>query len=359
MNLEGNVDASIAALVRCIRNKVAKGDVTMDIGTLLQYFQVDLITEAGLGAAWGDLAEEKDHYGYLEMADASIASLHTFASLPVVRAINTSSWFLSLFGPKTTDKTGLGLFLGLVEKEVEERFKGNPEKAESRGDMLGEWIKHGLPPKECQLDLAFQIPAGTETSVTTIRGILLLLLSSPPVYQRAKQEIKDGIAAGRISNPVTHAEAKNLKYMQAVLLEGLRLMEPVAFGFPKRVPASGDTICGKAIPGGTDVYPNFASMMRNPDVFGSDALVFRPERFLGSGPDVARMVKTVDFAFGYGRYVCLGKGLAQMEMNKIFIELLRNFDFQIANPEKPWTRVGYTTYMISDFWVQASEATLT
>jgi cytochrome P450 len=103
--------------------------------------------------------------------------------------------------------------------------------------------------------------------------------------------------------------------------EGLRLMLPVNFGFPKRVPAPGDTICGKFIPAGTDVYPNYYSMMRNQDVFGADADVFRPERFLGGGPKVARMLRTVDFGFGHGRFMCLGKNLAQIELNKIFVEV--------------------------------------
>jgi cytochrome P450 len=149
-------------------------------------------------------------------------------------------------------------------------------------------------------------------------------MSSPVIYRTAKKEIKDGIAAGRISDPITNEEAQNLEYMQAVLKEGLRLMVPVNFGFPKRVPASGDTICGTFVPGGTDVYPNYGSLMRNRDVFGEDADTFRPERFLGGGPNIARMAKTVDFAFGYGRTMCLGKSMALIELNKIFVEVSIN-----------------------------------
>jgi cytochrome P450 len=146
-------------------------------------------------------------------------------------------------------------------------------------------------------------------------------MSSPVVYGKVKQEIRNGIAAGRISDPITNEEAKKLEYIQALIREGLRLMPPIASGFPKRVPAAGDTICGQFIPGGTDVYPNLYCLMHNKDVFGDDAEVFRPERFLGKGPDVARMVKTVDFSFGSGRYMCLGKVLAQIELNKIFVEV--------------------------------------
>ncbi|KAI0869404.1 cytochrome P450 [Hypoxylon argillaceum] len=117
-------------------------------------------------------------------------------------------------------------------------------------------MKSGLSAKDCQLDLSLLVPAGSETSVMVIRGTLLLLMSSPVIYHKLKEEIRDGVASGLISNPVTNEEAKALEYMQAVLREGMRLMAPVNFGFPKRVPASGDTICGKYVPSGTDVYVN-------------------------------------------------------------------------------------------------------
>ena len=154
-----------------------------------------------------------------------------------------------------------------------------------------------------------------------IRGTLLLLMSTPTVYLKLKQEIKDAISNGRISSPVTNEEAKRLEYSQAVVHEGFRMMIPVNFGFPKRVPDEGDIICGIPIPGGTDVYPNYQSLMRCEEVFGKDADIFRPERFLGDGPEVAYRLKVLDFAFGGGHFTCLGRTLAIVEMNKIFIEV--------------------------------------
>jgi hypothetical protein len=111
-NLEAKIDKWIAALVRCIRAKIAKGAGTIDIGTLIQYFQVDLITEAEMGAPWGDLADEQDHFGYLKTNDTAIPVIQCIGWLPMARRLYTSSWVMGLFGPKTTDKAGVGLFLG-------------------------------------------------------------------------------------------------------------------------------------------------------------------------------------------------------------------------------------------------------
>ncbi|KAJ2987678.1 hypothetical protein NUW58_g4373 [Xylaria curta] len=355
--LESKVDEWIAALIAKIHTNIASGRETMDIGKLVQYFQVDLISDIQLGEPWGDLEGNKDAFGFLKMSDNFLPAMQSFAALPLARAIYTSPWFMRLFGPKPTDTSGLGLFIGIIEKEVNRRFGSNIEKPSESRDLLDIWIDHGLTPDECQLDLSLLVPAGTETTASMIRGTLLLLGSSPVPYRKLKQELRDAIAAGRISNPVTNDEAKRLEYLQAVISEGFRLMVPISFGFPKVVPPSGDTICGKFIPGGTNVYPNYHGMMRNKEVFGHDADIFRPERFLDDEHKAAYMRKVTDLAFGAGRFMCLGKALALIEMNKIFVELLRNFDIQTASPERPWQRTGYTTWIIDNFLTRVTEDT--
>lgn len=104
---------------------------------------------------------------------------------------------------------------------------------------------------------------------------------------------------------------------QAVLHEGLRLTTPAVSGFPKRVPPEGDTICGRFVPGGTDIFLNIWLMLRNKEVFGQDAEVFRPERFL----ECDKLLKTVDLVFGHGRWTCLGKTIAWIELHKVVVQV--------------------------------------
>lgn len=75
------------------------------------------------------------------------------------------------------------------------------------------WLKQGLSSDDAESDLALLFPAGTDTSISTVRGVLLYLMASPGIYGKLKQEIRDGIKQGRISNPVTSEEAKNLPYL--------------------------------------------------------------------------------------------------------------------------------------------------
>lgn len=99
---------------------------------------------------------------------------------------------------------------------------------------------------------------------------------------------------------------------------------PVTLGVYKVIPPeSGETtLCGVRLPVGTAVGFNAVAMLRRRDVFGEDSQLFRPERFLECDEQL-RMTRihTVELAFGYGRWMCAGKTLALIELNKIFFEV--------------------------------------
>jgi hypothetical protein len=44
------------------------------------------------------------------------------------------------------------------------------------------------------------------------------------------------------------------------------------------------------------------------------------------------MSRNLDIIFSKGRWQCPGKNLAWMELHKVYVGLLRNFDVQIVNP---------------------------
>lgn len=62
--------------------------------------------------------------------------------------------------------------------------------------------------------------------------------------------------------------------------------------------------------------------MQSTEYWGDDADMFRPERWLDV--DEARreeMLSCLEATFGYGRYKCLGRGVAFMEINKTLPEV--------------------------------------
>jgi cytochrome P450 len=160
---------------------------------------------------------------------------------------------------------------------------------------------------------------------------MLYLMTNVVVYNKLQAEIDAGVRDGRISTPITFDEAKRLPYLQAVLLESMRMHPGISANFLKTVPPEGDVLLGQEVPGGTYIAMNLWSLLRRKDLFGEDADTFRPERWMDdySGTKTtaegeakrAEMAKAVDLNFGYGRYSCAGKTIALKELNKIFVEV--------------------------------------
>lgn len=144
-------------------------------------------------------------------------------------------------------------------------------------------------------------------------------MTSPQSYRALQAEIDGSV----LSSPVVKdEEARKLVYLQAVILEGMRMHPPTGGLLSKIVPPEGDMVSGVFVPGGVEIATNTWALMRNEKVFGPDVEVFRPERWLNI-PEAqhAEMARVVDMIFGTGRFKCLGKMVAWIELNKIFVEV--------------------------------------
>lgn len=207
----------------------------------------------------------------------------------------------------------------VAKRVVAERFGPS---AKSHPDMLGSFIRHGLNQEEASGEALLQVVAGSDTSASTIRVVMLNILTNPAVYKKLQAEIDSGIATGKISSPIKDREGRQLPYLQAVIKEGLRIMPPAAGAFFRTVPPGGDVIDGKFIPAGTQIGSSPFGIHHSKKIFGPDAELYRPERWLEADPArLAEMTNTVDLVFHYGKYQCLGKSVALMEFNKIFVEV--------------------------------------
>ncbi|KAF4838921.1 Cytochrome P450 monooxygenase lolP1 [Colletotrichum tropicale] len=355
--LESGIDSQLAGLTELIRRKyVTMGEdmKPMDFGRVAQYFTLDVITEIAYGKAFGYMATDSDIHEYIKTTEDVVQILQMLGEVPYLCTLFWSKWVLGTVGPKPTDNSGMGKMMGVARDVVAKRF--GPDAKDER-DMLGSFVRHGLTQGQAEQEVLFQITAGSDTTATAIRTTFLHLLTSPNAYQTLKREIGKAIAEGRVSSPITAEEGKQLPYLQAVIYEGLRMNAPFTGQCSKEVPAEGDTIDGRFIPGGTRIAQNFWGVIRRLDVFGKDADLFRPERWVEADEATRdNMVRTTELTFGHGRWGCSGKNVAFMELNKVYFELLRNFDFQIVNPGRPWHSINHNLWMQHEFWVKVTES---
>ncbi|KAJ0351859.1 hypothetical protein COL154_012767 [Colletotrichum chrysophilum] len=199
--------------------------------------------------------------------------------------------------------------------------------------------------------------AGSDSTATAIRMTMLCLLNTPASLNGLRREIDAAMSQGRISSPITDVEARELPYLQAVIKEGIRMYPPSTGLNYKQVAKGGAELCGYYLPEGTQLGVNVQKLMRSKETFGIDADVFRPERWLEAAADEERfkeMSDVIELAFGYGRFQCLGKTIAYMELNKIFVELLRRFDFAVVKPQEPLNLYDAAFWVTTDFWLRVT-----
>ncbi|KAK3938622.1 cytochrome P450 [Diplogelasinospora grovesii] len=365
MDVNGAVDSIVTLFIDTIRSRYLthtqkEGDsvergglVKVDFAALARYFTLDVITRVSYGQEFGFIAAGRDLYSYTRSMEQFIVVLTIATDVPLIRRIVFSPLMAGLM-PKHTDESGLGKVLGIARKIVGKRYD---EEVTGERDMIGSFMRAGLTRIECEAETGLQIIAATDTTAGAIRSTMVHLLTSPPAYARLKSEVRKAVESG-VSFPITLDQARKLPYLQAVIWEGLRMRPPAVYGHYKVVPPGGDTLNGVFIPGGTAIGHNMTAMMRNEAVFGQDVDVFRPERYLECDADKkAEAERVVDLVFGAGRWTCAGKTVAFTELNKVFFELFRAFDFQLINATNPCRENAYVVWVQSNMWVRITEVT--
>lgn len=76
---------------------------------------------------------------------------------------------------------------------------------------------------------------------------------------------------------------------------------------------------GRYVPPGTEIGANPYVIHRDKGVFGNDADLFRPERWLDDPANAQEMEKYI-LTWGYGPRICLGKNIALLETYKLLLQ---------------------------------------
>ena len=161
--------------------------------------------------------------------------------------------------------------------------------------------------------------AGSDTTATTINWILLYLLHNPEVETKLHKEIDDVIGRTR---PPSLTDRPDLPYMEATILEALRIANPAQMAIPHSVPHD-VTYKGFHIHKDTTILANLHSVLMDPEIW-SEPAKFRPERFLSDDRKEIEIPKQ-HIPFSVGPRSCLGETLAKMELFLFMTSILQRF----------------------------------
>lgn len=173
------------------------------------------------------------------------------------------------------------------------------------------------------------ITAGADTTTIAMRTIMFNVAKNPAIYRALTREIRE---TAKLSHPVSYAAASALPYLDAVIKEALRIHPPNGVMYCRTVPAEGATICGKFLPGGTEVGISPWVVHYDEELFPQPEQ-FRPERWLDADAELVAARKRSIFAFSAGSHTCLGKNISLMEITKLIAELLVRYDVELEDPK--------------------------
>ncbi|KAJ8502798.1 hypothetical protein ONZ45_g11433 [Pleurotus djamor] len=162
---------------------------------------------------------------------------------------------------------------------------------------------------------------GSETTLGVMMWFLLAVLLSPSVQKRAHEELDHVVGRQRMP---CFADFDNLHYIRAIVREVLRWRPVSPVAIPHRLEKD-DVYEGYDLPQGSICIANVWGLNLDPEVYGDDAHLFKPERFFDqNGQLVKAYPQTVDtkgeghVTYGFGRRLCPGRYVAN---NSLFIQI--------------------------------------
>ncbi len=167
--------------------------------------------------------------------------------------------------------------------------------------------------------------AGHHTSSGTAAWTMIELLRHPDVLAQVTKELDELYADG---SSVSFQALREIPVLEAALKETLRLHPPLILLL--RVAKEDVEIGGHLIPAGTLVgaTPKVSNMI--PEDFPSPQS-FDPGRYIDPRQEDLTNRWTW-IPFGAGRHRCVGNAFAMMQMKAIFSVVLRDFEFEMAQP---------------------------
>ncbi|KAJ3584522.1 hypothetical protein NHX12_015017 [Muraenolepis orangiensis] len=160
--------------------------------------------------------------------------------------------------------------------------------------------------------------AGTDTTASTLRWALLIMAKYPHIQAKVQEELRRELG----SRQVRAEDRKDLSYTNAVIHETQRLACIVSH--VSHVTTQDVTLQGFFIRKGTPVFALLTSVLHDESEWETPS-TFNPAHFLDMHGKF--MKRDAFMPFSVGGRVCLGEGLARMELFLFFTSLLQRFRF--------------------------------
>ncbi|VDM40582.1 unnamed protein product [Toxocara canis] len=169
--------------------------------------------------------------------------------------------------------------------------------------------------------------AGMETTTTTLRWAILLMVTHSDVQEKMREEIFGVVGKERYA---CMADKVNMPYCSAVIMEVQRVANILPFNVLHRTVCE-TTIGNHRIPKDTLVLGQITTVLSSTSVFENPE-EFQPMRFLDKDGKTFRkeMVEHL-IPFSIGKRQCAGASLARVELFLVLVNLLQNYRLEVPS----------------------------
>ncbi|CAM6050394.1 unnamed protein product, partial [Sphagnum compactum] len=173
--------------------------------------------------------------------------------------------------------------------------------------------------------------AGTDTTSILLEWAMAELMQNPEIMKQAQTELDTVVGIDRV---VQESDIQQLRLLQAIIKETLRLHPPTPLLLPHQTNEAWQSVEGYNLPPKTRLLVNVWAIGRDPNNW-ERPLEFDPTRFM-QDPKIDMTCQ--DFRllpFGSGRRACPGRVLGILLLHIILACLLQSFDWYIPDKQGP------------------------
>ncbi|KAE9409329.1 cytochrome P450 [Gymnopus androsaceus JB14] len=195
-----------------------------------------------------------------------------------------------------------------------------------------------------EAEVVAQMTTTISAGYETVSAIIAWTLYELALDVRLQNELREEVTAAGLGDPSYDDLNSNFPLLDAIVREVLRLHPPIlenhheaaeTISVPLSEPIEGTSDMHLVIPKGTILEIPVNVIQTDPDVWGSDAEIFRPERWLERKKQGIRNEREI-FAFSEGPRSCIGKVFALCEVKALVVTLLRQFSFTCPHEIEPF-----------------------
>ncbi|KAI7147047.1 Benzoate [Hortaea werneckii] len=313
------------------------------------YVAFDIIGDLAFGAPFGMLEKGADVAEVRMTPDAPPTAAPAIEVLnrrgEVSNAIGTMSWIkpYAKYIPDPFFYKGVEAvqnLAGIAISRVNERLAAAERGEITRTDLLARLMEgkdesgNPLGREELTAEALTQLIAGSDTTSNTSCALLYHCLTRPNVVKKLQAELDQALPTDEVP---MYEQVKDLKYLDMVIQETLRIHSTSSQGLPRVVPPGpGVDLAGHHFPQGVVLSVPAYTMHHSKEIWGPDADEYRPERW----EKLTDTQKQAFIPFSYGPRICVGRNVAEMELALIVATVFRRYEFELYQDHLE-TREGF------------------